>query len=86
MFSLAVSFIGIYTRDFQLQFIENRNYPGGPMAWGRTQFSSARFVSPIVIGVVISWLADGFLVSLCCFTENKIYILITLPNSCTAAL
>lgn len=86
MFSLAVSFIGLYTRNFQLQFIENRNYPGGPMAWGRTQFSSARFVSPIVISVVISWLADGFLVSLGCFTENKIYILITLPNSYTVAL
>ncbi|EIM83598.1 uncharacterized protein STEHIDRAFT_160176 [Stereum hirsutum FP-91666 SS1] len=65
MFSLAVSFIGLYTRNFQLQFIENRNYPGGPMAWGRTQFSSARFVSPIVISVVISWLADGFLIYRC---------------------
>lgn len=63
MFTLAVSFVGLYTRNYQLEFIDNRDYPGGPMAWGRTQYGSARLASSNAIGVVISWLADGFLVS-----------------------
>lgn len=63
MFTLAVSFVGLYTRNYQLEFIDNRDYPGGPMAWGRTQYGSARLASSNAISAVISWLADGFLVS-----------------------
>lgn len=63
MFTLAASYVGLYTRNYQLEFIDNRDYPGGPMAWGRTQYGSPRLASSNAIGVVISWLADGFLVS-----------------------
>lgn len=62
MFSLSVAYVGSYARNYQLEFIDNRNYPGGPMAWGRTQYASGPLAAFNVIGVVISWLADGFLV------------------------
>ncbi|EIM83546.1 uncharacterized protein STEHIDRAFT_141264 [Stereum hirsutum FP-91666 SS1] len=79
MFTLAVSFVGLYTRNYQLEFIDNRDYPGGPMAWGRTQYGSARLASSNAIGVVISWLADGFLLYRCLVIFRfKLYLLIPL--------
>lgn len=71
MFSLAVAYAGSYARNYQLEFIDNRNYPGGPMAWGRTQYASGPLAAFNVIGVVISWLSDGFLVHLVCLLDRK---------------
>ncbi|EIM83597.1 uncharacterized protein STEHIDRAFT_141295 [Stereum hirsutum FP-91666 SS1] len=79
MFSLAVAYAGSYARNYQLEFIDNRDYPGGPMAWGRTQYASGPLAAFNVIGVVISWLADGFLLYRClAIFRFKYYLLISL--------
>lgn len=64
LFSLTLSSVALYTRNYQLEFIDNRDYPSGPMAWGRTQFGGTYLASSNAISTVISWLADGFLMSL----------------------
>lgn len=86
LFSLSLAFVALYSRNYQLEFIDNRDYPGGPMAWGRTQYGSAGPASGDTIAVVISWLGDGFLVSPASPLDKKIGDPITSPNSYTVAL
>ena len=50
------------TRITQLEFIDNRNYPGGPNAWLFTFYSDGVNTTGNVSYVIANFLADGLLV------------------------
>lgn len=62
MFSLANAFLGTSLRGLQLMFIENRNYPGGPLVWEQTQYGTSLLAGGNSMSVIAVWFADGFLV------------------------
>lgn len=63
MFSLANAFLVTSLRGLQLMFIDNREYPGGPLVWEQTQYGTPLLAGGNAMGVISVWFADGFLVS-----------------------
>jgi hypothetical protein len=45
-------------------YVDNRNFPGGPLAYLSTYFSIPSTVTGFVSFVLATWLQDGYLVSL----------------------
>ena len=46
----------------QAAFVDNRNFPGGPNAFGETFYSLPQSVMGFVAFILATWLQDGFLV------------------------
>lgn len=72
MFCLATIFVGLNTRSLQMGLIDNRNYPGGPVAYWTNAYSLALTVVPNAASVISSWLADALLV---CYTFSALAVL-----------
>ena len=56
-------YIGFDIQTQQAEFIDDRNFPGGPEGYQGTHYAAAIWVIPSVAYVITEWLADGFLVS-----------------------
>lgn len=63
VFALTTVGNAMQMRDLELVLVDNRNYPGGPMAYAQEQ-GSRRTLVPACTAVftVSAWLADGLLV------------------------
>lgn len=62
IFMLGTIFMGANARFTQLEFIEDRNYPGGPGAYGQAMFMAPDGMATSIAFVVGNWIMDGFLV------------------------
>ncbi|KAH8109253.1 hypothetical protein DFH11DRAFT_1843271 [Phellopilus nigrolimitatus] len=79
MFSLGTIFIGMSMRSFQLMFIDNRDFPGGPTAYALSQYSSAITIVPNACSIISGWLADGFLLFRCLVIFRLRFYVVALP-------
>lgn len=61
-FVLASIGIGSGCRTAILAFVENRNFPGGPIAWSNTYYNTKPSILGNTAFIVCIWLQDGFLV------------------------
>jgi len=65
VFAFSTVFLGTNMRWTQLMFIDNRNYPGGPIAWA-DDFATLPLSQAInIIFILITWLTDGILIWRC---------------------
>ena len=64
LFALATVNMACNTRMNQLEFIDNRNFPGGPNAWFFTFYSLGVNTAGNAAYVVANVLTDGLLVSI----------------------
>lgn len=64
LFALGTIFVFMDLYSLQLAFVDNRNAPGGPMAYFFSQYGTPISVVPNVCSVIGDWLAAGFLVRL----------------------
>ncbi|THH21426.1 hypothetical protein EW146_g152 [Bondarzewia mesenterica] len=67
------------TRELQLMFIDNRDIPGGPIAYELTQYSSPVLATTNCIAIIAGWLADGFLLYRCMVIFHLKFYIVTLP-------
>ena len=63
MFALATIFVTTNTKSLLEGLIQNRNYPGGPLAYWANGYARALTVVPNAASVISSWMADALLVS-----------------------
>lgn len=63
IFALNTVFIALNTHLQQSGYIDNRNFPGGPLAFELAQYSKAIVIAPNACFIVANWLADALLVS-----------------------
>lgn len=61
IFMLGTIFKGANARFTQLESIEDRNYPGGPGAYGQAMFMTPDGMATSIAFVVGNWIMDGFL-------------------------
>ncbi|EPQ55666.1 hypothetical protein GLOTRDRAFT_10171, partial [Gloeophyllum trabeum ATCC 11539] len=65
MFILGTLYFASATRTNEMEFIENRNYPGGPVAWASAAFSIPINLLGVIVYVLANWLADGLMLWRC---------------------
>ncbi|KAL5492820.1 hypothetical protein ACEPAI_4268 [Sanghuangporus weigelae] len=76
LFVLATVFVSMDTHSLQLGFIDNREYPGGPIAYTLSKYSDVITVFPNACFIITAWLADGFLLYRCILVFRfELYIL-----------
>ncbi|VDB89425.1 unnamed protein product [Peniophora sp. CBMAI 1063] len=61
MFSLGTTAIFCHLHWVQEFLIDNRNFPGGPLAYDATHYANAVNVTGVVCYFVMNWMADGLL-------------------------
>ncbi|KAJ7602491.1 hypothetical protein DFH06DRAFT_1311448 [Mycena polygramma] len=65
LFALGTIFVFMDLYSLQLAFVDNRNAPGGPMAYFYSQYGTPISVVPNACSVIGDWLAAGFLLYRC---------------------
>ncbi|TFY61632.1 hypothetical protein EVG20_g6978 [Dentipellis fragilis] len=75
LFVLGIVFISMDMHLLQADFIDNREFPGGPMAYSMAHYGDAETMVPNVSAIIAGWLADGFLLYRCLVIfQMKIYV------------
>ncbi|KAF7965220.1 hypothetical protein HWV62_45047 [Athelia sp. TMB] len=70
MFALATIFVTTNTKSLLEGLIQNRNYPGGPLAYWANGYARALTVVPNAASVISSWMADALLLYRCYIIFN----------------
>lgn len=79
LFVLGLLYVA-FDNDMQVNdFIDDRDFPGGPEAYESAHYSDALTVIPNVFFVVTEWIADAFLIYRCVIIFRLRPIFITLP-------
>lgn len=73
LFGLATLNIAFNMRQCQQTYVNNRNYPGGPLAYLLEQGASPVIIAGNAETIVISFLADALLVSKTFFPFSYMY-------------
>jgi len=79
IFTVGIVFIGMNMHELQLMFIDNREFPGGPIAYELSHYSDADFVIANSCAIIAGWLADGFLLYRCLVIFHLKFYIVALP-------
>lgn len=72
MFALGTVFMATELQSLRAMFVDNREYPGGPMSYRLAQYTKPIMIVNNISGVLSGWLADGLLVSIHPLTQGNI--------------
>ncbi|KAF5382519.1 hypothetical protein D9615_003080 [Tricholomella constricta] len=79
LFSLGTVFVAMNARNSELAYIDYRGFPGGPLAFTFSRYSTAIVVIPNAAFILANWLADGFLLFRCKVIWGDKYWVLILP-------
>ncbi|KAA1473547.1 hypothetical protein DENSPDRAFT_279358 [Dentipellis sp. KUC8613] len=79
LFTSGIVFISMNMRSLQLAWIDNREFPGGPIGYEIAHYAGAQITVPNAVGIVTGWLADGFLLYRCLVIFHMRLHIIALP-------
>ncbi|TFY65788.1 hypothetical protein EVG20_g5311 [Dentipellis fragilis] len=82
-FMFALGNVGYFThlKFVQSIFIDNRNFPGGLLAWDAANYSSVINVSGIVAYFMMNWMADSLVLYRLYVIWNRRLIVVALPTA-----
>ena len=66
IFLTGLVYLSFDIQTQQLEFVDYRNFPGGPEVYQNSHYNTITWVIPNAAFIVTEWLADGFLVSVTC--------------------
>ncbi|KAF5367780.1 hypothetical protein D9615_010510 [Tricholomella constricta] len=79
LFSLGTVFVAMNARNSELAYIDYRGFPGGPLAFTFSRYSTAIVVIPNAAFILANWLADGLLLFRCKVIWGDKYWVLILP-------
>ncbi|KAJ6464366.1 hypothetical protein C8R45DRAFT_1023829 [Mycena sanguinolenta] len=79
LFAFGTVFVSMDLTSLKLGFVDNRNYPGGPMAYAFAQYAKPITVIPNSCSVIGDWLAAGFLLYRCVIIFHMNFAIVALP-------
>lgn len=84
MFILGTLFVSSSSRVAQMTFVDDRDYPGGPVAWAAAAFSIPANLLGNVTFTLANWLADALMIWRCyiiwtALTRHYVWLILTIP-------
>ncbi|KAJ6450728.1 hypothetical protein C8R47DRAFT_1230155 [Mycena vitilis] len=79
IFALGMVFVSMDLTSLRLAFVDNRNFPGGPIAYSLAQYGQPIVVIPNACAIIGDWLAAGFLLYRCVIIFQMNFAVIFVP-------
>ncbi|KAJ7454058.1 hypothetical protein B0H11DRAFT_1875547 [Mycena galericulata] len=80
MFGLGTIFTAMNMHLMQISYIDNRNFPEGPIGYSLAMYSTWRVTVPNACSLIANWLADGLLIYRCYILYNMTPMVLIAPG------
>ncbi|KAH7924330.1 hypothetical protein BV22DRAFT_1129896 [Leucogyrophana mollusca] len=80
MFSFGTAYIGINSTLWRNMFVDDRNYPGGPMGYSLGIYNQPPSVAANAFFVLANWFADGLLLYRCLVVYSERHWVVLFPG------
>ncbi|KAJ7753630.1 hypothetical protein DFH07DRAFT_510194 [Mycena maculata] len=79
LFALGTVFVSMDLNSLKLAWVDNRNAPGGPIAYSLAQYGKPITVVPNSCAIIGDWLAAGFLLYRCVIIFHLNFAIVAIP-------